>query len=388
MHNGVDLVTDEVGSAEEIYTTVSFWYDCEPWLLARGFYVNLDLLEAGYGGSYIGWYIPSVTHPAPFPYARCVRTSDPVPVWAYYVPTRVAWGQDTGLRDVVLKVTRRGSEEYRICQRLLASAELFNLETFPGVLPPVAILDTPYDYAFIVMPMWGAIGKLEEFSTVAEILCFMRCTARDIDTNNILVNCYRPDACRSASSALPEHRRSNHVCYSLIDFDIALQMSEDIPLGSCRLPASAAYIGSALYQPPDVRLGEHEYNPYAFDVASLGNIFRIHFSSAVAVVPLLAPLFDKMTTHIISNRFTASESARFIDAIIAQLPAASLDAHVELERSYDRDIHWSFTNTEFRTHWALYKTPTRPWRAWVLNKLVMLPMGWPVIRFIRRMLRV
>ncbi|KAJ3008673.1 hypothetical protein NUW54_g3066 [Trametes sanguinea] len=40
-----------------------------------------------------------------------------------------------------------------------------------------------------------------------------------------------------------------------------------------------------------------------------------------------APLFDRMTTQIIPNRFTASESARFIDAIIAQLPAASLDAH-------------------------------------------------------------
>ncbi|KAJ3008557.1 hypothetical protein NUW54_g3108 [Trametes sanguinea] len=95
-----------------------------------------------------------------------------------------------------------------------------------------------------------------------------------------------------------------------------------------------------------------------------------------------------MTTQIIPNRFTASESARFIDAIIAQLPAASLDAHVELKRSHDRDIHWSFTSAEFRTHWASYKTPTRPWRAWVLNKLVMLPMGWPVIRSIRQMLRI
>ena len=53
----------------------------------------------------------------------------------------------------MIKLADVDSEEFRISQALHKSAELFTLEAH-GVIPPVAILATPYQYAFIVMPRY------------------------------------------------------------------------------------------------------------------------------------------------------------------------------------------------------------------------------------------
>ena len=36
-------------------------------------------------------------------------------------------------------------------------------------------------------------------------------------------------------------------------------------------------MGWDLYKPLDVWLGESQYKPFAFDVGTLGNLFRVHF---------------------------------------------------------------------------------------------------------------
>ncbi len=55
------------------------------------------------------------------------------------------------MRDIMLKLTHTDTDEYRIYRELLRFNESFG-DDFPGVLLPVAILDTPYDFSFVVMP--------------------------------------------------------------------------------------------------------------------------------------------------------------------------------------------------------------------------------------------
>ena len=51
----------------------------------------------------------------------------------------------------MVKVVDVNTEEYRVNQELLRSPALFRDEP-RGVIPPVAILLSPYNFAFIVMP--------------------------------------------------------------------------------------------------------------------------------------------------------------------------------------------------------------------------------------------
>lgn len=58
-----------------------------------------------------------------------------------------------------------------------------------------------------------------------------------------------------------------------MDFDVSLLLPKDVR----RLPCSYAFVGQPFFQPNDIRAGEREYDPYAFDVACLGNTFAYIF---------------------------------------------------------------------------------------------------------------
>ena len=53
---------------------------------------------------------------------------------------------------MVIKVVAKGSQELAILQILTETPELFDSRTFPCVIPVLEILDTPYDYVFVVLP--------------------------------------------------------------------------------------------------------------------------------------------------------------------------------------------------------------------------------------------
>lgn len=44
--------------------------------------------------------------------------------------------------------------EYQINRHLATCNSLYDGSKFAGVLPPTAILDSPHEFAFIVMPMY------------------------------------------------------------------------------------------------------------------------------------------------------------------------------------------------------------------------------------------
>lgn len=95
----------------------------------------------------------------------------------------------------------------------------------------------------------------------------------------MVVNCYRLDYdIKKFQGDLCEHRSKGDVVYAFMDYDQSIQLPPDISLKHCRRPSDEACVGSDLYKPLDVWLGEPHYNPFAFDVGMLGNLFRVHLS--------------------------------------------------------------------------------------------------------------
>ncbi|OJT03961.1 hypothetical protein TRAPUB_5354, partial [Trametes pubescens] len=183
----------------------------------------------------------------------------------------------------------------------------------------------------------------------------------DISEWNMLVNCYNPYSPKSARHLLDGHRSPSDVHYCLFDFDISHIFPRDAPLSVCRRPSAESYEGALSYHPFDTSCGEYDYNPFAYDVACLGNLYKVHLSSTVPAIPFLAPLFDKMTTHVVAERFTAAEAANFIEFAIASVPEASLATPVSLRTEWEcfehPDIYWARTTPAFRDHWAHFRAP-------------------------------
>ncbi|KAI0661354.1 hypothetical protein C8Q70DRAFT_710054 [Cubamyces menziesii] len=296
--------------------------------------------------------------------------------------------------------------EDQIYRYLARCPALYDASTFPCVLPPTAIVASPYKFAFVAMPRWGRY-RIRDFSSIREIVTFMRCTLtglsflhdhriahRDIHESNIMINWYcgngqDEDDCAERRRA---HYRSPSALYALLDFDFSLQLPLETSLRDCRRPASQAFDGKDDYHPADVHQGERHYNPFAFDVACLGNLFLYHFANAIPVVPLLAVLLSKMTTHVIDDRFTAAEALAFFRGIEAALPPGVLDSAITLKPEYgpldDPGLYWSRLPPSDQIKWQSHRPPPSSWTARVLRRLNATRIGWKIVPFVRRSLRI
>ena len=101
----------------------------------------------------------------------------------------------------------------------------------------------------------------------------------------MVVNCYRLDSdVQQLQEDLREHRTRDDVAYALMDYDQSIQLPAGVSVKDCRRPSHEAEMGADIYKPLDVWLGEPEYNPFAFDVGMLGNLFRSHLSVRIATL--------------------------------------------------------------------------------------------------------
>ncbi|TFK91607.1 hypothetical protein K466DRAFT_659930 [Polyporus arcularius HHB13444] len=320
-----------------------FWLAYRDWLAARGFYLHaLHNFEYTYEET---WCPPPFTCAAPLPYAE----RDAHDATGKRVPnqynSKCAPAQDSHGRDVTIKLVNTYTHEYGIYQDLLRCDELFG-QDFQGVLPPVAILDTPYRVS------WGDVNYLGHFETVGQAVRWMYCTLkglsflhsrrvarRDVDEQNVMNNFYtlwRPaDAFRTR---LTEHRRTSRVLYCLFDFNLSVQFPLDTPLRECRLVTGKCTSFGSGYRPWDLSFGAYDYDPFAYDVACLGNIFRAHFALIAGNVPEFAILFDKMTTHVISDRLSASEAFACFNRTVKEIPDSVLDKDISSDPSSDYDF--------------------------------------------------
>ncbi|KAI0661357.1 hypothetical protein C8Q70DRAFT_1097725 [Cubamyces menziesii] len=290
---------------------------------------------------------------------------------------------------------------YRYLRRCEA---LYSNDAFPCVLPPTAIIASPYEFTFAAMPMWGFMTKVTGFNTIREIAAYIRCTLtglaflhnhrivhRDIHEWNIMVNWYcHNDQLDSCTQRPHDHHLSSSVLYAFIDFDLALQLPPATSLKHCRRPADEALITVPTYHPFDICQGERHYNPFAFDVACLGNMFIFYFTEAITVVPILAVLLSRMTTNVIGDRFTAAEALTFFCEVEAQLSQNMLDTGVALKASYDPldnpDLYWSRLTPESQLRLQLHRPLPLSWTNRALRWLMTTRPGRKVIPFVRRAL--
>ena len=236
---------------------------------------------------------------------------------------------------------------------------------------------------------------------------------KDICEYNIVVNHFRLDQDHRSGlkNDLREHRRGDNVLYAFMDFDQSIQLPVDTSLKTCRRPFDESFHGSEIYKSDDALWGAPYYNPFAFDVAMLGNLFRFHFcvchssslhagvidqatfglQTVVPAVPALVVLFDRMTTHVMDDRFTAEEAYDFFRDSTHRLPEDTLKTRLELVIGFDAmadsDVYWSKLSPPLQKTWARYRTPPLPWWAYLLDRVLSYKLGWRLVVFVRRVLQ-
>ncbi|KAI0369716.1 hypothetical protein BV20DRAFT_996622 [Pilatotrama ljubarskyi] len=384
-----------------------FWNACRPWFAERGIVLyDIHAPDPCDPRQDTFWACTSTSTPAALPHAVLMNDEVPSPQIEFTI-SRLAYAQDFMHCNVVLKLVDNGSAEHEIYRCIQQTPTPFTDSTqFPCVLPPLAILDTPYEYSLIVMPMWGSPICLVDMETVEEVLNFIECLLRglkylhnlriahrDICEHNIVVNCHSPGVeGEPYREMLRKHCRGGGVLYALMDYDQSLRLPQDTSLTSCRRPASESSAGAAWYKPTDIDLGEPYYNPFAFDVGATGYLFRRFFVEAVVAVPGLAALFDRMTDHSISRRPTAEEALTFFGDVKSNVSRETLETRVALKSSFeamnDADIYWSKLSPEDLLLWGHYRTPPRPFFQRMLDWFTSFPTGWKVTSFVRRVLQV
>lgn len=72
-----------------------------------------------------------------------------------------------------------------------------------------------------------------------------------------------------------------------------------------------------------------------------------------------------MTTHVIDQRFTASEALVFYNEHLAHLSEEVLETGIVAEPSFEPlnypDLYWKQLGTGDRERWSQYRVPPRPW---------------------------
>ncbi|RDX55195.1 hypothetical protein OH76DRAFT_1397577 [Lentinus brumalis] len=384
------------------YEMRQFWSAYRDWLATRGFYLHaLDRRE--YEREDMWYPPPTSTCAASLPYAERIA-HDAIGECVPLPYSKCAPAQDSHGRDVTIKLVNTYTYEYGIYQDLLRCDELFG-QDFQGVLPPVAILDTSYRFSFIVMPTWGTYNPLGDFETVGQVVRFMYCMLkglrflhsrrvahRDIDQQNIMNNIYtlwRPSD--AFPTRLAEHRRTSRVLYCLFDFNLSVQFPLNTPLHECRLVSENCTFTGSAYIPWDVCFGAYDYDPFTYDVACLGNMFRAKFATIVRNVPEFALLFEKMTTYVIQDRLSASEAFACLRQTVKRLPDRVSDTDIILNPTlnfWDAERYWSLVPPELAVAWAKYRTPPAPTWYTLLDNILDYRFGQTMLLYIRRKLRI
>ncbi|KAI0355668.1 hypothetical protein OH77DRAFT_1424614 [Trametes cingulata] len=391
-----------------------FWDAYQPWLAERGILLYERHREDPHQ-LYMPreWVSPTFSSTSSLPYGALVYNQaqeEHRARFLYHAGSRLAFAQDALHRDLMLKLVDNGSAEHEIYQLILQDAPAFAKSTdFPCVLPAraLSILNTPYAYSFVVMPMWGSPVHLKDMGTLGEVLTFIKCSLtglrylhrnrvahRDICENNMVVNAYSPSLTgEEFARCLRQFRANNETFYALLDYyDQSLRLSQDVSLRNCRRPAQETWIGANPFKPADINLGEPYYNLFAFDVAALGLLFRYYFPEAVTTLPGLAALFDRMTDHRISHRLTAEEAVEFLNDFTAAVTPEMLKTHIVLKLSGKAmnvtDTYWDKLSPQEQLVWGPHRTPPRPLWQRLLDRITSYQVGWVVVCFIHRVLQV
>lgn len=114
--------------------------------------------------------------------------------------------------------------------------------------------------------------------------------------------------------------------------------------------------------------------------------------NAIPTVPPLAALFAKMTTYQVEQRFTVAEALSFYIDHLSSLPEELLKSTVTLapksEPLRDPDVYWSLLGPGDCDAWKTCRVPPKPWGRRLLLWIAETEVGWEILCFVRRMLRI
>lgn len=97
---------------------------------------------------------------------------------------------------------------------------------------------------------------------------------QDITPVNILLNCYR--LAGTFDDDLRKHRKDGNIYYTIMDYDQSIILPPDTDLRTCTRPINESGHGSDVYKAWNGSFAAPTYNPFAYDVGMLGNLFRRH----------------------------------------------------------------------------------------------------------------
>ena len=107
-------------------------------------------------------------------------------------------------------------------------------------------------------------------------------------------------------------------------------------------------------------------------------------------MPAIAALFNKMTTRVVEERFTAREALAFLRENTAHLTKDDLCAPIDLQRSLDAEwdpaVYWAKLSPDQQASWASFQMPGLSWKERILDVVCSTDFGWRILRFIRRLL--
>ncbi|KAK0490300.1 kinase-like domain-containing protein, partial [Armillaria novae-zelandiae] len=283
----------------------------------------------------------------------------------------IFFAQDTEGRLVAIKIVKKDTHYDHITRFLLQKGQEKLTENC--VLPILDILDVESaSFYFAVMPRWDTV-PIYSFRTLGVVLAYMHCMLkvileisgglcflhsknivhRDIKHGNTVMN-----YCCGFYGRYPDSLKyttlqaQGLIEYATIDFDFAIMFPPGAFPSQCHLPYKDSWAGTDYYHIHDTHQGEHDYDPFAFDIALLGYLFCRRFQHLTSYEPMLAPLLDKMVTRTVSNRFTASEALTFLEDL---LPSVRLDTPVpsdSLTGDYEQYDRWKDLLPEFIQRWS------------------------------------
>ncbi|KAF7327716.1 hypothetical protein MKEN_00351100 [Mycena kentingensis (nom. inval.)] len=324
-----------------------------------------------------------------YPYAHCEDIRQHTE-WKYGKPFStstmglVVYANDQEKRPVALKLVEHESNEHTVLKLII---DVQNRDGYiPGIVPVLSLVAVAGHWA-VVMPRWSCSPVHGWFCSVKELLFCLeellsglvflhshRVVHRDLSRQNCLANLVLTNV-NNVQSDNPANwmqnlQASHSVRYGWIDFGWAVVLPPLTALESCRLHCKQAHYG-AWDPPPDVALGERTYNPFAFDVGTLGLYLACFTQHLTPQIPLLAPFLDKMITRNVASRFTAQSALDFLRFIQQTLTEEELKEPCPHPGYKEQDSYmydrWSALPRHFVQEWQHMREPAP-------SKLVRL--GW------------
>ncbi|KAF9000487.1 hypothetical protein BDQ17DRAFT_1427171 [Cyathus striatus] len=364
---------------------VKFWTSgtTKEWFSLKGYRLYDDISSFGTFEAYRP-ITPSDEVPASessYPYAYHNKHAETnTAMGGHRYGSRIFYAQDSKSRHVVIKFLPSDSDEYRIL-RLIHETDMNSLEK-ACVLPVLDLLQLG-NHWLSVTPRWQEVSPKLHLQTLRNALNLMhsmlkgvkflhdrRIFHHDVKLANMVLNFCSNDQLNLATNPLYiSVQEYGRLQYAMIDYDISVIFPENQV--KYRLPYNESFAGSFFIS--DTAQGEFEYDPFAFEVGALGATFSSHITPYIPVIPMFAPLIDKMITRNIRDRFTAPEALQFFEQMQSQLTEAQLSTPFsdnEDSLTYETRDHWKGLPDDFVKQWAHYKAPPLPLFAKILRYLI------------------